>query len=62
MDEDDDRPKKVIAHEVGMVLDPLSIDELEGRVVLLEEEIGRLRQAIEDKSATRSAADEVFKI
>lgn len=61
MDEDDDT-RKPAAHEVGMTLDSLSIDELQERIAVLEGEIERLRQAIAQKTETRSAADAVFKI
>lgn len=58
---DADEPKRVVQHEVGMVLDALSIEELEQRVGLLEGEIVRLKGAIKAKIASRSAADSVFK-
>jgi uncharacterized small protein (DUF1192 family) len=61
MDENEE-PKKISAHEVGMPLDTLSIDELELRIGLLEDEIVRLRNAIEHKSASRNAAEAVFKL
>ena len=54
------RSKKPV-HEVGMVLDTLSVDELEERILLLESEIVRLKQAIVHKKSSRSAADSVFK-
>ncbi len=60
MDEDENL-RKPAAHEVGMALDSLSIDELQERIAVLEGEIERLRQAITQKSETRSAADAVFK-
>jgi uncharacterized small protein (DUF1192 family) len=60
MDEDGE-PVKRQAHEIGMVLDALSIDELEMRIGLLENEITRLKAAIESKSASRSAAEAFFK-
>lgn len=59
---DDDLVKKTPAHEVGMVLDALSVDELHERIDLLKAEISRLEQAIADKTQSRSAADAVFKI
>lgn len=52
---------KMPAHEVGMVLDALSVDELRDRIALLREEIARLEKAIEIKTQSRSAADAVFK-
>ena len=61
MDDDED-VKKVRAHDVGMVLDSLSIEELEERIGVLEAEIERLQAAIEKKKASKDAADSVFKL
>lgn len=58
--EDEDR-KKPVSHEVGMVLDALSVSELEQRIALLETEITRLRSAIEARGATKRAAEAAFK-
>jgi uncharacterized small protein (DUF1192 family) len=59
----EEEPKKRIsAHEVGMALDGLSIEELETRIVLLEQEIVRMRDSIRAKQSTRSAADQLFKL
>lgn len=58
---DDDLVRKKPAHEVGMVLDALSIEELNERIALLREEIARLESAIDAKTKSRSAADAVFK-
>ena len=58
---DDDRPKKKIVHEIGQELALLSIRELEERIVLLNEEIGRLQAAIASKQGSRSVADQFFK-
>ena len=58
---DDDLIKKTKAHEVGMPLDAMSVEELQGRVRLLEAEIARIRAAIEARGETRKAADSVFK-
>ena len=44
-----------------MVLDTLSVSELEHRLALLEGEIARLKAAIEARGSTRKAADAVFK-
>ncbi len=60
MDEDD-RPKKKIVHEIGQDLALLSIKELEARIALLNDEIGRLRAAITRKQGSRQVADEFFK-
>ena len=58
----EDNPiRKTPAHEVGMVLDALSVDELEARIALLRAEIARLETAIESKTASRTEADAVFK-
>jgi len=59
--EDDDRPKKKIAHEVGQELALLSVRELDERIGLLKEEIARLEADKIKKQATRSAADQFFK-
>jgi uncharacterized small protein (DUF1192 family) len=60
MDEDD-RPKKKIVHEVGQDLALLSVNELEERIALLNEEIGRLKAAISSKQSSRNVADTFFK-
>lgn len=59
--DDDDRPKKKIAHEIGQDLALLSVKELTERIALLREEIARLEADITRKQATRSAADQFFK-
>lgn len=58
---DDDEAKRPKGHEVGMVLDAMSVEELGDRIAMLEAEIGRLRAAIESKKKSKSAADSVFK-
>jgi uncharacterized small protein (DUF1192 family) len=59
--DEDDRPKKKIAHEIGQELTLLSIRELNDRIALLKDEIARLEADIAKKQATRSAADQFFK-
>jgi uncharacterized small protein (DUF1192 family) len=59
--EDDDRPKKKIAHEIGLDLALLSVRELDERIGLLKDEIARLEADKIKKHATRSAADQFFK-
>jgi uncharacterized small protein (DUF1192 family) len=59
--DDDDRPKKKIAHEIGQDLTLLSVEELTARVQLLHDEINRLEADMAQKRASRSAADQFFK-
>jgi uncharacterized small protein (DUF1192 family) len=59
--DDDDRPKKKKAHEIGQDLTLLSVEELADRIALLKEEIGRLEANMAQKRASRSAADQFFK-
>ena len=59
--DDDDRPKKKVAHEIGQDLSLLSVEELAARVQLLHEEINRLEADMAGKRAKRAAADQFFK-
>jgi uncharacterized small protein (DUF1192 family) len=59
--DEDDRPKKKIAHEIGQDLALLSVGELSERIALLKEEIARLEAAMASKNASKSAADLFFK-
>jgi uncharacterized small protein (DUF1192 family) len=58
---DDDRPKKKVAHEIGQDLSLLSVEELRERIALLNDEIVRLQTAMTQKQHSRSAADQFFK-
>ena len=59
---DDDEPiRGNRPHEVGMVLEAMSVDELSERIEVLRREIERLEVEINKKSASRSAAENVFK-
>ena len=58
---DDDKPKKLAPHEVGMPIDTMSVDELAERIALLEGEIKRLKDAIGARQKTKSAAESLFK-
>ena len=60
-DDDDDRPKKKIVHEVGQDLALLSVNELRERIALLKDEIARLEASIAGKQASRGVADTFFK-
>lgn len=59
---DDDEVKKPKGHEVGMMLDAMSVEELTDRIAMLEGEIARLRSAIDSKRKSKSAADAFFKL
>ncbi|HEY5167573.1 MAG TPA: DUF1192 domain-containing protein [Pseudolabrys sp.] len=59
--DDDDRPKKKVAHEVGQDLSLLSVEELGLRVQFLHDEINRLEADMAQKRAKRAAADQFFK-
>jgi uncharacterized small protein (DUF1192 family) len=59
--DDDEKPKKKIAHEIGQDLSLLSVEELAERVQILHDEIVRLEADKKRKQATRSAADQFFK-
>ena len=58
--DEDDKPKKKIAHEIGQDLSLLSVEELAQRVQLLHDEINRLEADMAQKRASRSAADQFF--
>ncbi|HMF26955.1 MAG TPA: DUF1192 domain-containing protein [Pseudolabrys sp.] len=59
--DEDDKPKKKVAHEIGQDLTLLSVEELGARVQLLHDEIRRLEADMAQKRASRSAADQFFK-
>jgi uncharacterized small protein (DUF1192 family) len=59
--DDDDKPKKKVAHEIGQDLSLLSVEELAARVQLMRDEIARLEADITQKRAKRAAADQFFK-
>ena len=61
MNDDDDRPKKKIVHEIGQDLALLSVRELEDRIALLKDEIARLQASIAGKQVSRGVADTFFK-
>ena len=59
--DEDDKPKKKIAHEIGQDLYLLSAEDLAERVALLKQEIARLEAAMNQAQASRNAADQFFK-
>ncbi len=58
MEEEEERKT---AHEIGESLDDISVDELTGRIKLLEEEIERIKREIAKKRASYSQAEAIFK-
>jgi uncharacterized small protein (DUF1192 family) len=59
--DEDDRPKKKVAHEIGQDLSLLSVEELQARVQLMQDEIKRLEDDMARKRDKRAAADQFFK-
>lgn len=54
-------PKKKMAHEIGEPLESISVEELDERIALLQQEIARLEAALKSKQASKSAAESFFK-
>ena len=59
--EPDEPVRKRIDHQLGEILDDLSVDELEARVARLREEISRLEAAKTGKLSAQAAAHAFFK-
>ncbi len=59
--DEDDKPKKKIAHEIGQDLYLLSAEDLAECIALLKQEIARLEAAMTKAQASRNAADQFFK-
>lgn len=59
--DDEERPKKKLAHEIGQDVALISVGELRERIALLREEIARLEDDIAKKESSRSSADQFFK-
>ena len=58
---DEEQPKKRRDHEIGCDLSLLSADELSSRITLLKQEIARLEEERQSKTASRSAAESFFR-
>lgn len=64
MDLDDlfpDKPKDPLTELTRQDLGPLSVDELQERIVTLKEEVARVEAHMESAAKHRSAAEELFK-
>jgi uncharacterized small protein (DUF1192 family) len=59
--DDEDGPRKAVAHEIGQDLSLLSVEELTARIALLRGEIDRLESSVAAKRASRDAAASIFK-
>jgi uncharacterized small protein (DUF1192 family) len=59
--DDEDKPKKKIAHELGEDLTKLSLDELAARIALLRAEIERIEAAAAAKRSSAEVAASFFK-
>ena len=58
---DERRSKPKTEHELGQDLSPISIDELEARIAILNVEIARIEAEITRKRIVKSVAADVFK-
>ena len=59
--DDDDKPRKIITHELGQDLSLLSFEDIEDRIAALTAEIERLKADAVKKRASRDAANAFFK-
>ena len=59
---DEDQPKKKTQHDIGGDLSLLSVDELNIRIEILKSEIVRIEKERDQKSASKAAAANLFKI
>jgi len=60
-EQEDDKPRKKISHEIGQDVSLLSVEELAERIALMTSEIERLQTAMAKKRASRDAANSFFK-
>ena len=56
-----DKPKDPLTQLVRQDLDPLSVEELNSRIAVLEGEIARVRAKLENAVNFRASADELFR-
>ena len=58
--EDDDKPRKKITHEIGQDLSLLSVEELTERIALMNSEIERLQQAVDQEARVEGCGEQFF--
>jgi uncharacterized small protein (DUF1192 family) len=58
---EDDTRKKKVEHAIGCDLSMISVDEIDQRITVLQNEIIRLQTERESKQAGRKAAENLFK-
>lgn len=58
---DEEAPKKRPRYELGADLSDMSVEELKDYIAVLEAERGRVEAMLVSKSASRNAAQSVFK-
>jgi uncharacterized small protein (DUF1192 family) len=56
-----DKPEDPLTLLTRQDLDPLSVDELQARIAILEGEIARVKAKLENAVNFRSTADELFR-
>ena len=56
-----DKPKDPLTQLVRQDLDPLSVEELNARIAVLEGEIARVRAKLENAVNFRASADAIFR-
>lgn len=56
-----DKPDDPLTLLTKQDLDPLSVEELEGRIAILEAEIARVRAKLDSSRSFRASADELFR-
>jgi uncharacterized small protein (DUF1192 family) len=61
IEDDDNKPRKKITHDIGQDLSLLSVEELSERIALMTSEIERLQVAMTKKRASKDAANSFFK-
>ncbi len=57
---DEEPRKKARAHEIGQDLSLLSVGEIDERIAVLREEIGRLEAELRAKGSSKAAAEALF--